>query len=211
MSEKDEIVAKGKKISENAHIYIVLNKPKGYVSATEDKNQKTVLELIPAELLRKGLFPAGRLDKDTTGFMIITDDGEFAHDILSPKKHVPKTYAVTLDITVTEEMKSRFESGVELSDGTCKPAFLEITGVNTCSITLSEGRYHQIKRMFGCFGAKVIELNRTSIGGFNLPDDLPEGRCREITAEELILIKKRKTDSPPRKPDFSTNGRQTCT
>lgn len=187
--ENDEIVLDGKKISEKAHIYIVLNKPKGYVSATEDPSQKTVLELVPPELSRKGIFPAGRLDKDTTGLMIITDDGEFAHDILSPRKHVAKSYAVTIDLPVTEEMKAGFEGGIELSDGICKPAELNITGEYTAEVTLSEGRYHQIKRMFGCFGAKVTELHRLSMGGFKLPADLSEGVCRELTDEEIALIK----------------------
>lgn len=188
--ENDEILLRGNKISKNKHIYIVLNKPKGYVSATEDTNQRTVLELVPRELFRKGLFPAGRLDKDTTGLMIITDDGDFAHRILSPKKHVRKSYAVTLDIPVTAEMKDAFESGVALSDGVCKPAGLELGGEYDCTVTLFEGRYHQIKRMFGCFGAKVTELKRLSMGGFFLPEELPEGQCRELSANELDLIEK---------------------
>lgn len=167
-----------------------MNKPKGYVSATEDSSQQTVLELVPPELFRKGLFPAGRLDKDTTGLMIITDDGDFAHRILSPKKHVKKSYAVTVDIPVTEEMKQAFEKGVSLYDGVCKPAGLKIQDEYRCIVTLFEGRYHQIKRMFGCFGAKVTELHRLSMGGFLLPDDLPEGECRELSSKELDLIEK---------------------
>ena len=193
VSENDEILLDGKKISGKEHLYIVLNKPEGYVSATEDQEQKTVLELVPSELSRKGLFPAGRLDKDTTGLMIITDDGEFAHDILAPRKHVSKSYAVTIDLPVTEEMKRGFENGVELIDGVCKPALLEIIGKHTATVTLSEGRYHQIKRMFGCFGAKVTKLHRLSIGGFYLPEDLLPGKCREITPGELELIKQTKT------------------
>ena len=190
VQENDEILLRGNKISKNKHIYIVLNKPKGYVSATEDPAQHTVLELVPPELFRKGLFPAGRLDKDTTGLMVITDDGDFAHRILSPKKHVRKSYAVTLDVPVTAEMKEAFESGVALSDGVCKPAGLAFGGEYDCVVTLFEGRYHQIKRMFGCFGAKVVELRRLSMGGFSLPDDLPEGQCRELSANELDLIEK---------------------
>lgn len=190
VSESDEIFLNGNKISKNKHIYIVLNKPQGYVSATEDESQHTVLELVPPELFRKGLFPAGRLDKDTTGLMIITDDGDFAHRILSPKKHVRKSYAVTLDIPVTAEMKEAFEKGVALSDGVCKPAGLAFGGKYDCTVTLFEGRYHQIKRMFGCFGAKVTALKRISIGGFSLPEDLPEGQCRELDESELDLIEK---------------------
>ena len=190
VSESDEIFLGGNKISKNKHIYIVLNKPQGYVSATEDESQHTVLELVPPELFRKGLFPAGRLDKDTTGLMIITDDGDFAHRILSPKKHVRKSYAVTLDIPVTAEMKEAFEKGVALSDGLCKPAGLAFGGKCECTVTLFEGRYHQIKRMFGCFGAKVTALKRISIGGFSLPENLPEGQCRELDESELDLIEK---------------------
>lgn len=190
VSESDEIFLDGNKISKNKHIYIVLNKPQGYVSATEDESQHTVLELVPPELFRKGLFPAGRLDKDTTGLMIITDDGDFAHRILSPKKHVRKSYAVTLDIPVTAEMKEAFEKGVALSDGVCKPAGLAFGGKYDCAVTLFEGRYHQIKRMFGCFGAKVTALKRISIGGFSLPENLPEGQCRELDESELDLIEK---------------------
>lgn len=190
VSESDEIFLGGNKISKNKHIYIVLNKPQGYVSATEDESQHTVLELVPPELFRKGLFPAGRLDKDTTGLMIITDDGDFAHRILSPKKHVRKSYAVTLDIPVTAEMKEAFEKGVALSDGVCKPAGLASGGKYDCTVTLFEGRYHQIKRMFGCFGAKVTALKRISIGGFSLPENLPEGQCRELDESELDLIEK---------------------
>lgn len=190
VSENSEIFFDGKKICGEKFIYLVLHKPKGYVSATEDKSDPTVLELVPPELFRSGLFPAGRLDKNTTGLMILTDDGDFAHRILSPKKHVPKSYAVVLDIPVTEEMKIGFEKGVMLSDGVCKAAGLQITGKNTAVVTLSEGRYHQIKRMFGCFGAKVMELHRLSMGGFSLPDDLMEGCCRILTEEERTLIEK---------------------
>ena len=172
------------------YVYLILNKPKGYVSATEDKNDLTVLDLVPDEYLHRDLFPAGRLDKDTTGMMIITDDGGFAHDILSPKKHVKKTYIVTIDKDMSEDMVTCFREGVLLNDGICKTANLEITGNDTGIVTLTEGRYHQIKRMFGCFGAKVIELKRVGMGCLFLPDDLLEGECRELTLDELDLIKK---------------------
>lgn len=191
VSENDEILLGERKINGKTHSYLVLHKPKGYVSATEDPDQPTVLELVPEELMRNGLFPAGRLDKNTTGLMIITDDGDFAHRILSPKKHVPKKYAVTLDIPVTDEMKNGFAEGIMLSDGICKTAKLVKTGEYTCDVTISEGRYHQIKRMFGCYKAEVVELHRLSMGGFFLPEDLPEGKCRELTEEEISLIESR--------------------
>ena len=177
----------GIEIDTRDNVYLVLNKPKGFVSTT-DMNERSVLELVPDEYMTRDLFPAGRLDKDTTGLMIITDDGEFAHNILSPKKHVQKIYEVTLDIPVTEEMKKGFLKGVNLSDGECKSAILDITGEYTCNVTLKEGRYHQIKRMFGCYKATVVELNRICMGSFYLPKDLEQGEIRELTQKELELI-----------------------
>ena len=187
-SENDKIVIDENEIKIKKHIYLILNKPKGYISATEDRNMRTVLDLVPKQYLHRNLFPAGRLDRDTTGLMLITDDGEFAHSILSPKKHVKKLYNVTLDIPVTQEMVNGFKNGVILNDGECKSADLEITGVNTALVTLTEGRYHQIKRMFGCYGAKVVELQRIGMGDFRLPDDLKLGECREIT-DSVIRLK----------------------
>lgn len=186
---KDIIKVDGKEISVKEFVYLMLNKPKGYVSATEDKAMPTVLELIPIEYSHRDLFPAGRLDRDTTGLMLITDDGEFAHNILSPKKHVKKTYEVVIDIPMTEEMVIGFKNGVNLIDGECKSSELIITGEYSGTVILTEGRYHQIKRMFGCFGAKVLELNRVGMGNFYLPDDLEIGECREFTDEDLKKIK----------------------
>ena len=170
------------------HIYLVLNKPQGYISATEDRTAKTVLDLVPEQYMRKGLFPAGRLDKDTTGMMIITDDGEFAHNILAPRKHIEKTYRVQIDIDITEEMKEKFKQGIVLKDHVCCPATIVVENKNTALITITEGKYHQIKRMLGCFGAKVVRLHRISMGGLQLPSDLIEGKCRELTAEELEKV-----------------------
>lgn len=187
--EKDKITIDGLELTIKKNIYLILNKPKGYISATEDKSMQTVLDLVPKEHSHRALFPAGRLDRDTTGLMIITDDGEFAHNILSPKKHIKKLYNVTIDIPMNEDMVNGFKNGVILNDGECKSATLEITGTNTGKVTLTEGRYHQIKRMFGCFGAKVIELQRIGMGNFSLPDDLKMGECRELTEEELKMIK----------------------
>lgn len=186
--ENDEIVIEGIKLNVKRKIYLILNKPQGYVSATTDKRDKTVLELVPEEFNKRNLFPAGRLDKNTTGLMIITDDGELAHNILSPKKHVKKSYKVTLDIDATEDMIEKFNNGIELNDGICKPAEMKIIGSNVAIVTLREGRYHQIKRMFGCCGAKVIELHRISIGNLSLPNDLKEGECRELTDKELLKL-----------------------
>ena len=181
----------GKEIEIKKHIYLLLNKPKGYISSTETNSEKTVLDLVPKKYKNRNLFPAGRLDKDTTGLMLITDDGEFAHNILSPRKHVKKEYEVTLDIPVTEEMIKGFKEGVKLNDGECKSADLEITGEYTAKVVITEGRYHQIKRMFGCYGAKVVELNRICMGNLYLPRDLKLGEVKEATQDELQKIQER--------------------
>ena len=182
------IVVNGVELVFKRNVYLMLHKPQGYVSATEDKSQATVLELVPEEYRGRELFPAGRLDKDTTGLMVITDDGAMAHRILSPKKHVQKVYLVEIDVPMSPEMVSGFAAGVELNDGVCQEAKLEITGSHTGIVTLREGRYHQIKRMFGCFGGKVVRLHRLAMGNLFLPEDLPEGECRELNEEELKLL-----------------------
>lgn len=188
--EKDIIKIDNEIIEVKKYVYLILNKPKGYVSATEDKSELTVLDLVPEKYKHRNLFPAGRLDKDTTGLMIITDDGVFAHNILSPTKHVTKTYNVRIDTPVTDEMIIGFKEGIKLNDGECKPAVLEKIGTYTAVVTLTEGRYHQIKRMFGCFGAKVLELQRIKMGNLELPNDLSMGKIRELTREELEKINK---------------------
>ena len=184
----DHITVKGITLDFKRNVYLMLNKAKGYVSATEDRDHQTVLELVPKKFSGRDIFPAGRLDRDTTGLMIITDDGALAHNILAPKKHVQKIYHVELDIPVTEEMARGFAEGVELNDGVCKEAGLEIVGEYAARVTLKEGRYHQIKRMFGCYGAKVVALHRLAMGNLHLPDDLAIGECRELTEDELKLL-----------------------
>ena len=182
----------GKEVEVKKHIYLLLNKPKGYISTTETNSQQTVLDLVPDKYKNRNLFPAGRLDKDTTGLMLITDDGELAHNILSPKKHVKKEYEVTLDIPVTSTMAEGFKEGVDLNDGECKSADLEITGEYTARVTITEGRYHQIKRMFGCYGAKVVELNRICMGNLYLPKELKLGEVKEATQEEMLQIQEKR-------------------
>ena len=178
----------GEEIEVKKHIYLLLNKPKGYISATEDKSQKTVLDLVPDKYKNRNLFPAGRLEKDTTGLKLITDDGEFAHNILSPRKHVKKEYEVTIDIPITSTMVDGFKSGVNLNDGECKSADLEITGEYTGIFTFTEGIYLHIKRMFGCYGAKFIEINRICMGNLYLPQELNPGEIKEATQNELQKI-----------------------
>lgn len=194
------ITVNGRPITLRRHIYLMLNKPKGYVSATEDKVSKTVLELVPDEYKSKNLFPAGRLDKDTTGFMIITDDGDFAHRILSPKNHVEKVYLATLDTPVTDRMIEGFKNGVTLFDGSlCMKARLEKASEDgyTARVGLREGMYHQIKRMFGVFDAGVNDLVRTEIGGVALDKQLKVGECRELTDQELSAILQQNPDKLP--------------
>lgn len=187
----DKISIDGKEINYQKNVYLILNKPIGYISATEDRTQKTVLDLIDSKYEHREMFPAGRLDKDTTGMMIITDDGVFAHNILSPKKHIRKIYEVKIDIPVTSDMEIGFKEGIDLNDGKCKTAILEKIGEYEARVTLTEGRYHQIKRMFGCFGAKVVKLHRICMGNLYLPNDLNEGESRELTDEEFKKLTER--------------------
>ena len=192
--DEDNISIKinGEDVSVNKHFYLLLNKPKGYVSTTVSDSDKTVIDLVPNKYKTRTLFPAGRLDKDTTGLMLITDDGVFAHNILSPKKHIKKIYEVVIDKDVSDEMINGFKEGVKLNDGECKSALLEKIDTNKCLVTLTEGRYHQIKRMFGCYKAKVLELKRICMGELYLPTNLAVGEVREVSDEELIKIQSKK-------------------
>lgn len=193
--DSDTVAVQGKELSLSMHIYLMLNKPKGVVSASEDKKLPTVVDLIPKELWRKGLFPAGRLDKDTTGFVLITDDGEFAHDILSPKKHISKTYHALVNGAITDEMVEGFAKGVTIGEDFTLPASLKKISSEEQGdwgeVILKEGMYHQIKRMFGAYGLKVLELKRVQMGKLPLDPNLEEGKCRELTAEELRLVSTR--------------------
>ena len=183
------ILVDGSTLGFQEHVYLMLNKPKGVVSATEDPVHKTVLDLVPEELFRPGLFPAGRLDADTTGFVLLTDDGAFAHDILSPKHHVQKTYRVTLKDPVTEEQLERVRQGIELKDGTvCLPANVASLDSHSVSLQIVEGKYHQVKRMFAAAGNHVTDLQRTAIGALSIDEALLPGECREITGEELKKV-----------------------
>lgn len=192
--DEDNISIKinGEEVRVNKHFYLLLNKPKGYVSTTVSDSDKTVIALVPDKYKTRTLFPAGRLDKDTTGLMLITDDGVFAHNILSPKKHIKKVYEVVIDKDVSDEMVYGFRDGVKLNDGECKSALLEKVDTNKCLVTLTEGRYHQIKRMFGCYKAKVLELKRICMGELYLPSDLGVGEVREVSDEELLKIQSKK-------------------
>lgn len=187
-----DISVDGESIGYKKYLYIMLNKPQGVISATDDKTQTTVIDLVPAEMKRANLFPAGRLDGDTTGFVLITDDGDFAHRILSPKNHIMKTYHALLKREITREDIEAFRRGVTLGDGTlCLEAEIKSLthyGVPAAEVKICEGKYHQVKRMFAALGNKVLALKRVKMGGLALDENLAEGECREITAEELKLI-----------------------
>lgn len=189
-----EITCGGKTLSYEKFVYIMMNKPKGVISASEGKKEKTVVDILPEDMKRKNLFPAGRLDKDTTGFILITDDGDFAHKILSPKNHIPKTYIATLDKPFDEKVVKAFENGVELKDTVCQKAEIEpLDGDFTKAVvTIRQGMYHQIKRMFGKFGLAVLELERIKMGALELDKSLSLGDCRYMTKEELNMVKNAK-------------------
>lgn len=190
-AENDEIAVLGKVLDYSKHIYIMMNKPAGVVSASNDNHDKTVIDILPDEYKRKGLFPAGRLDKDTEGLLIITDDGDFAHRMLSPKKHVDKRYIARLDGEITEKIIQKFEQGIVFADGTkCLPAKLEIynNDKKTGLVTICEGKFHQVKKMFISCGLNVVHLQRISIGDLYLDGNLPIGGCKLLTNLDKKLI-----------------------
>ena len=174
------------------YVYLMLNKPEGVVSAAQDKRDTTVVDLVKDAFPRRQLFPAGRLDKTSTGFVLLTDDGTLAHDILAPGRHVPKQYLVTLDTPLTNAMRVGFAAGVTLADGqTLAPAEVAPAGADPCvvRVTLHQGVYHQIKRMFGVFAAGVNALHREVIGPVALDAALVPGQWRELTAEEVNALR----------------------
>jgi len=190
----DIVLFDGKRVNTAEFVYIMLNKPKGVISASEGRGEKTVIDLLPEEMKRSGLFPAGRLDKDTTGFALITDDGELSHRILSPKNHIEKTYIATLDKPVDEAGIKQLENGITLNDGTeFLPAKIKtLNGEKTLvEVKIREGKYHEIKRMFASVGCAVTELERIAVGGLSLDKSLAPGEARYITAEELNRITER--------------------
>ncbi len=186
--ENAQVCIDGELITYRKHIYIMLNKPQGVVCSTRYGASPTVLSLVPDHLLRDGLFPAGRLDKDTEGFVLITDDGELAHKMLAPKSHVPKKYAVTLEKPWQENYPELFKNGIVIDgDEECLPA--EFVGdtldAHKCTLVLHEGKFHQVKRMFQALDNKVVFLKRISIGNLALDENLPLGECLEILHKDV--------------------------
>lgn len=191
--DNDRICVEGREISNNEHVYIMMNKPKGVISASEGKGEKTVVDILPDEMKRRGLFPAGRLDKDTTGFVLITDDGEFAHNILSPAHHIDKTYIATLDKPFGDEVVADFKNGMTLNGEELIEAEIEPLNEDRtiARVVLRQGLYHQVKRMFKKHGITVVELDRIKIGALELDKNLELSKCRYITEEELKMITSR--------------------
>lgn len=191
----DRVLLDGKEQTEAPDfLYYILNKPAGYISATEDSKDKTVMDLLP-KIARRNLFPVGRLDKDTEGLLLITDDGELAHELLSPAKHVDKTYYAKVKGMVTKEDQEAVKNGVDIGEAKLTmPAELEILNTDgeysEILLTIREGKFHQVKRMMEAVGKTVVYLKRLSMGGLVLPENLPIGQWRMLTAEERKIIKR---------------------
>lgn len=194
--DQDMIRLDGRTVQYKPFLYLMMNKPKGVISASNDKSAQTVVDLVPEDLYREGLFPAGRLDKDSEGFVLLTDDGEFAHRLLAPKNHVPKTYLVTVDGPVTDQVVEGFKQGTVLHSGErCMDAQLTVLSSgqeeSLTQVVLREGMYHQIKRMFGVYHLGVNALRRVKIGAVELDETLAPGECRELTEDELSSLNNR--------------------
>lgn len=186
------VVYDGRPLGDGTPAYYMLNKPAGILCVSRDPKAPTVVDLVPRELRRRGLFPAGRLDKDTVGLVILTDDGDFAHRMLSPRKQVWKLYEARLDHPLEDTYRTQLEQGITLEDGTvCRPARLDVpdpTDPCCIHIHITEGKFHQVKRMFEAADNRVVALKRLAIGGLSLDPHLAEGEVRELTKDELTAI-----------------------
>ncbi|MBR0200639.1 MAG: rRNA pseudouridine synthase [Oscillospiraceae bacterium] len=187
--EVDQICFDGRSLSASSERTLMLYKPLGVVSATEDRNEKTVLDLLPPEYRRMGLSPVGRLDKDTSGLLLLSNDGDFIHRVISPKSAVEKCYCATVEGEPNEEDVKAFREGLPLRDGTkCLPAQLELLGDGRCLVRVTEGKYHQVRRMLASRGHPVKELKRLSIGDLILDEDLGPGGWKELGQEDLCRV-----------------------
>lgn len=184
------VTVDGRPISTETYVYVMLNKPAGVISSTEDPREETVLSLLPNQLRRLGLFPVGRLDKDTEGLLLLTNDGPLAHQLLAPNRHVDKVYYTEVDGQLDEADREAFQEGLALADGTvCRPAALEILAdPSQALVTLREGKYHQVKRMLAARGKPVVYLKRLSMGPLTLDPSLPTGRWRMLSQEERAAL-----------------------
>jgi 16S rRNA pseudouridine516 synthase len=185
-----QVTLKGEAVCYRKFVYLMMNKPAGFISATEDGNAPVVTELLPEEYRHFGVFPAGRLDKDTEGLLILTNDGQFAHQITSPRKQVWKRYFARLDAPASAEDAEVFTHGMDLGDFIAAPGHLIVTGIpEEVFVEITEGKFHQVKRMCAKVGKNVIYLKRCAIGGLTLDGKLQPGQCRELTADELEMLK----------------------
>ena len=189
--ETDEISFDGQKLDYEEFVYYMMNKPKGVISATEDPKHKTVLDLLDDLARSKEVFPVGRLDIDTHGLLLLTNDGKLAHALLSPKRHVDKTYLAQVKGIMTDEDIETFAQGIPLKDFTCQPAKLELVSIDTekgeslIRVTIAEGKFHQVKRMVAYCGKEVVDLQRLTMGTLTLDEDLKRGEWRRLSKEEL--------------------------
>jgi 16S rRNA pseudouridine516 synthase len=190
--DQSDVTVHGELVEYKPYVYLMLNKPQGVISATEDNRHKTVIDLLDESYLLYDPFPVGRLDKDTEGMLLLTNDGKFSHSLMSPKKHVKKTYYAKVKGTVTEEDIGLFKKGVTLDDGyVTKPADLTIITAGEQSeveLTITEGKFHQVKRMFEAVDKKVTFLKRISIGGLKLDPSLEKSMVRELTEEDKLAL-----------------------
>lgn len=186
--ERAEIYVDGTPLCYKRFTYLMLHKPAGILSAVEDSRQTTVLDLLPPEMKKRGLSPVGRLDKDTEGLLLLTNDGELAHRLLSPRFHVDKVYYAKVDGHLTQEDVTAFAAGVVLSEFTCRSAKLTLLADDACLVTVQEGKFHQVKRMLGSRGKPVLYLKRLSMGPLTLDDALSPGAFRSLTDEEIARL-----------------------
>ena len=182
------IMVDGVALQYEKFVYVLLHKPAGVLSATEDKRQETVLDLLPETYRKRGLAPVGRLDKDTEGLLLLTDDGELTHRLLSPKYHVDKVYYARVEGTPDESDRAAFAEGISLSDFTCLPAELTLMGEGECCVTVREGKFHQVKRMLASRGKPVTYLKRLSMGPLQLDESLSVGQWRLLEKEEVLTL-----------------------
>lgn len=189
VTDTDVVCCQGNVLTSEEFGYFMLNKPAGVISATEDDTQQTVLDFFENEPY-KNLYPVGRLDKDTEGLLLITNDGPLGHHLLSPKKHIPKTYYVKLDHGLIQADIDALEKGVDIGEKNLTlPAKIEVIEETAVHITITEGKFHQVKRMFEAVSNKVLYLKRISMGSLQLDETLKLGEYRKLTAEELALLK----------------------
>ena len=186
---KAVIVVDGVTLQYSRFLYVMLHKPAGVLSATEDQRQETVLDLLPESYRKRGLAPVGRLDKDTEGLLLLTDDGELTHRLLSPKYHVDKVYYARVEGTLDESDCAAFAAGIALNDFTCLPAKLMLLGAGECLVTVQEGKFHQVKRMLASRGKPVTYLKRMSMGPLQLEENLSPGQWRLLENEEIFALR----------------------